>query len=112
MTMANAFDRGIMEKNTKLILNNMSMISDIILEHDVKQLIRDNTSILKMALERKYSTRILLAARKLSSYICWDNQTIYELTMEVINRNGIYLGPRGQKWLWKNIDDFRKFLYS
>lgn len=112
MEMSNGFEVGIMKRNTDLILSNMHLISDLIMQYDARELVSGNVSILKMALERRKPKRILLAARKMSKYICWDNEIIYDLTMDVLRRNKIFLGPKGQRWLYEQIRMFERYLYS
>ena len=113
MKLASPFDRGIMQKNTDLILRNMRLISEIISRYDVRELVNKNVNILKMALDNPSSRRILLAARKLSKYIYWDNDVIYQITTDVLReKHGIIFGPKGRVWLRRNIEMFRQWLIS
>ena len=110
--MSSPFYRGIVKKNTELIISNMKVISEQIMKHDVNELVDNNVSILRMALDKEFPRRILFTARNMSDYILWDNDVIYDLTIDALFKHRINLGPLGQNWLRKQIEAFRLFLYS
>jgi len=110
--MSSPFYRNIVKRNTELIINNMKIISDQIMKHDVNELVDNNVSILLMALDREFPKRILFTARNMRNYILWDNDVIYDLTIDALHKHKIGLGPKGQRWLRRQIESFRLFLYS
>lgn len=110
--MTSPFDRGIMKKNTELILSNMRLLSDQIAKVDPKELVVKNANVLKMVLSDKKAARILLAARKMRKYIVWDNNMIYDLTVHALKNHRIIFGPKGQRWLRRQVESFERFLYS
>jgi len=109
-SLSTPFDRGIMKKNTELILDNMRLISDIIVKFDARELVAKNANILAMALTNDTAKRILLAARGMKKYFFWHNDTIYDMTVSALWEHGIVLGPKGQAWLKREIQRFQRFL--
>lgn len=108
--LSSPFDRGIMQKNTQLILDNMRLISDIIVKVDARELVAEDANILVMALENDTAKRILLAARGMNKYFFWDNEIIYDITVDGLLEHQIVLGPKGQAWLKREIQRFQRFL--
>lgn len=108
--LSSPFDRGIMQKNTQLILNNMRLISNIIVKVDARELVAEDANILAMALENDTAKRILLAARGMNKYFFWDNEIIYDMTVDGLREHQIVLGPKGQDWLKREIRRFQRFL--
>lgn len=109
-SLSSPFDRGIMQRNTQLILGNMRLISGIIIKFDARELVAKNANILAMALTNDTAKRILLAARGMKKYFFWDNTTIYDMTVSTLQENRIVLGPKGQAWLMREIQRFQRFL--
>ncbi|MHA1288100.1 MAG: hypothetical protein ACTSPB_11920, partial [Candidatus Thorarchaeota archaeon] len=59
-SLSSSFDRGIMKKNTDLILRNMRMIGDLIAQYDVNELVRKNINIFAMAMNAEKPRRLLI----------------------------------------------------
>ena len=109
-TLSSPFSRGIMQKNTQIILDNMRLISDIIIQVDARELVAEDANILAMALTNDTAKRILLAARGMNKYFYWDNEIIYDMTVSALLEHRIALGPKGQAWLMREIQRFQRFL--
>jgi len=109
-SLSSPFDRGIMQRNTQLILDNMRLISDIIVKVDARELVAEDANILAMALTNDTAKRILLAARGMNKYFFWDNDIIYDITVDGLQEHRIVLGPKGQAWLKREIQRFQRFL--
>lgn len=110
--LSSPFHKGIVRKNTELIISNMKMLSEQILKNDINELIMNDSSILKMSLDKEFTRRILFTARNMSKYIHWDNDVVYDLMVDALHAHRIVLGPVGQDWLRRQVAQYQRFLYG
>jgi len=109
---ADGFSAVVAKRVTATLINSLDAIAKYMADHNPHEYAARNANLLQELGRTKTGQFILKKARQMRRFFIWDDETILQIVLIILESYGFRLNKQEVDWVNRNMQLFHRYIYS